>query len=98
MSRQLGTLARLGLVEHTPVSGRYRLGVRILRLANAVLGRLNLRDVARPNLEELVHQVGETATLSIPGAQRCSSTNRSRNHHAGASVLPGSRASTTSRV
>ena len=67
VSRQLGTLARLGLVEHTPASGRYRLGVRILRLANAVLGRLDLRDVARPNLEELVQQVGETATLSIPG-------------------------------
>jgi DNA-binding IclR family transcriptional regulator len=67
VSRQLGTLARLGLVEHAPASGRYRLGVRILRLANAVLGRLNLRDVARPTLEELVRQVGETATLSIPG-------------------------------
>ena len=67
VSRQLGTLARLGLVEHTPASGRYRLGVRILRLANAVLGRLDLRDVARPRLEELVHRVGETATLSIPG-------------------------------
>jgi DNA-binding IclR family transcriptional regulator len=67
VSRQLGTLTRLGLVEHAPASGRYRLGVRILRLANAVLGRLDLRDVARPNLEELVHQVGETATLSIPG-------------------------------
>ena len=67
VSRQLGTLARLGLVEHAPASGRYRLGVRILRLANAVLGRLNVRDVARPTLEELVQQVGETATLSIPG-------------------------------
>ena len=67
VSRQLGTLARLGLVEHVPASGRYRLGVRILRLANAVLGRLDLRDVARPKLEELVRQVGETATLSIPG-------------------------------
>ena len=67
VSRQLGTLARLGLVEHVPASGRYRLGVGILRLANAVLGRLDLRDVARPKLEDLVRQVGETATLSIPG-------------------------------
>lgn len=67
VSRQLGTLARLGLVEHVPATGRYRLGVRVLRLANAVLGRLDLRDVARPQLEELVHEVGETATLSIPG-------------------------------
>jgi len=67
VSRQLGTLTRLGLIEHAPSTGRYRLGVRVLRLANAVLGRLNVRDVARPQLEELVHAVGETATLSIPG-------------------------------
>ncbi len=67
VSRQLGTLARLGLVEHVPSSGRYRLGVRVLRLANAVLGRLNLRDVARPHLEALVREVGEAGTLSIPG-------------------------------
>lgn len=67
VSRQLGTLTRVGLVEHVAATGRYRLGVRVLRLANAVLGRLDLRDLARPHLEELVHQVGETATLSIPG-------------------------------
>ena len=67
VSRQLGTLTRAGLVEHVSITGRYRLGVRTLRYANAVLGRLNLRDLARPHLEELVHQVGETATLSLPG-------------------------------
>lgn len=67
VSRQLGTLARLGLVEHIPATGRYRLGVRVLGLANAVLGRLDLRDLARPSLEQLVREVGETATLSIPG-------------------------------
>src|SRR5207247_11379345 len=50
VSRQLGTLARLGLVEHAPASGRYRLGVRILRLPNAVPGRLNLRELARQTL------------------------------------------------
>ena len=67
VSRQLGTLTRVGLVEHVASTGRYRLGVRTLRYANAVLGRLNVRDVARPHLEELVHQVGEAATLGIPG-------------------------------
>ncbi len=67
VSRQLGTLTRVGLVEHVAATGRYRLGVRTLRYANAVLGRLNLRDLARPHLEKLVHAVGETATLSIPG-------------------------------
>jgi DNA-binding IclR family transcriptional regulator len=69
VSRQLGTLTRVGLVEHVAATGRYRLGVRTLRYANAVLGRLNLRDLARPHLEELVHHVGETATLSIPGEE-----------------------------
>lgn len=67
VSRQLGTLARVGLVEHAADSGRYRLGARILRLANAVLARLDVRDVARPHLEQLVRAVDETATLSIPG-------------------------------
>ncbi len=67
VSRQLGTLTRAGLVEHVTASGRYRLGVRVLRLANAVLGRLDLRDIARPHLEHLVATVGETGTLSIPG-------------------------------
>ena len=67
VSRQLGTLTRVGLVEHVAATGRYRLGVRVLRLANAVLGRLDLRDIARPHLEDLVHTVGETGTLSLPG-------------------------------
>lgn len=67
VSRQLGTLTRAGLVEHVAASGRYRLGMRTLRYANAVLGRLNVRDIARPHLEELVRQVGEAATLGIPG-------------------------------
>ncbi|MCY7301785.1 MAG: IclR family transcriptional regulator [Thermoleophilia bacterium] len=67
VSRQLGTLTRVGLVEHVTATGRYRLGVRTLSYANAVLGRLNLRALARPHLEALVHEVGETATLSIPG-------------------------------
>ena len=67
VSRQLGTLTRAGLVEHVAATGRYRLGVRTLRYANAVLGRLNVRDLARPHLEQLVDEVGEAATLAIPG-------------------------------
>lgn len=66
-SRQLGTLNRHGLVEHVEATGRYRLGVKLLRLANSVLARLDLRDLARPHLEELVRSVGEAATLSVPG-------------------------------
>jgi len=65
-SRQLGTLAASGLVERA-ASGRYRLGLRIVHLANALLARLDVREVARPHLTALVEATGETATLSVPG-------------------------------
>ncbi len=67
VSRQLGTLAAAGLVEQDVGSGRYRLGIKVVRLANAVLARLDVRNVARPQLEELVRITGETATLHVPG-------------------------------
>jgi IclR family acetate operon transcriptional repressor len=66
VSRQLGTLVEAQLVEHVPDSGRYRLGIRLVELANAVLARLDVRSIARPHLEALVAHVGETATLSVP--------------------------------
>ena len=56
-----------GFVEHVAESGRYRLGLRLLQLGNAVLARLDLREVARPHLRALVEETGETATLSAPG-------------------------------
>jgi DNA-binding IclR family transcriptional regulator len=67
VSRQLGTLAAAGLVERVAATGRYRLGLRIVHLANTILARLDVRSVARPHLEELVLRTGETATLSVPG-------------------------------
>jgi DNA-binding IclR family transcriptional regulator len=66
VSRQLGTLVEAGLVEHEPATGRYRLGVRLVALGQAVLARLDVRELARPHLEALVAEVGETATLSVP--------------------------------
>jgi IclR family acetate operon transcriptional repressor len=67
VSRLLATLVGAGFVEHVADSGRYRLGLRLLQLGNAVLARLDLREVARPHLQALVAATGETATLSAPG-------------------------------
>lgn len=67
VSRLLATLAHSGFVEHVADSGRYRLGLRLVQLGNAVLRRLDLREVARPHLLALVEATGETATLSAPG-------------------------------
>jgi DNA-binding IclR family transcriptional regulator len=67
VSRLLGTLEAARLVEQSSSGGGYRLGLRLLELGNAVVGRLDLRAIARPHLEELVQETGETATLSVPG-------------------------------
>jgi IclR family acetate operon transcriptional repressor len=67
VSRLLATLASARMVEHVTANGRYRLGPRLLQLGSLVLARLDLRDVARPHLQELVRATGETATLSAPG-------------------------------
>ncbi|HEY7197309.1 MAG TPA: IclR family transcriptional regulator [Gaiellaceae bacterium] len=67
VSRLLATLVGAGFVEHVGATGRYRLGLRLLELGNAVLGRLDLREVARPELAALAEKTGETATLSAPG-------------------------------
>jgi DNA-binding IclR family transcriptional regulator len=67
VSRLLATLAAGGYVEHVDETGRYRLGLQLLHLGNVVLARLDLRGLARPHLERLVEETGETATLSVPG-------------------------------
>jgi DNA-binding IclR family transcriptional regulator len=67
ISRILATLVSGGLVEHVPATGRYRLGIGVLRLANAVHGRLDIGALARPHLAEVASLTKETATLSVPG-------------------------------
>lgn len=67
VSRLLATLAEAGLVQQLPATGRYRLGVRLLHLADVVRANLDVRTLARPYLDELTELTGETATLSLPG-------------------------------
>ena len=67
ISRILATLVSGGLVEHVTATGRYRLGLGVVRLASAVHERLDIRLLARPHLAELASVTRETATLSVPG-------------------------------
>ena len=66
-SRLLATLERGRLVERG-AGGPYRLGLRLVALADGVLARLDVRELARPQLRALAARTGETATLSVPGA------------------------------
>ena len=65
ISRILATLTAGGLVDHVSATGRYRLGIGVVRLANSV--GLDIRSLVRPHLEELGSRIGETATLSVAG-------------------------------
>jgi IclR family acetate operon transcriptional repressor len=67
-SRLLATLEAGGMVERATGGGPYRLGLRLVALADGVLARLDARELARPRLRELVAATGETATLSVPGS------------------------------
>jgi IclR family pca regulon transcriptional regulator len=63
--RLIQTLCRLGYVIPVSTSNKYTLGPRVLNLGYAVLDGLELRDVARPYLDQLSKSIGETVNLAI---------------------------------
>jgi DNA-binding IclR family transcriptional regulator len=64
-SRLLFTLQGRGLVEHDEDSGRYRLGLALVRLGGHAEKTLDLRSIAIPQLEAVARSVKETATLGV---------------------------------
>jgi IclR family acetate operon transcriptional repressor len=64
-SRLLATLQRRGLVEQDEESGKYRLGLVVIRLAERAERTLDLRGIALPELERLARATRETVTLGI---------------------------------
>ena len=63
--RILGTLESRGYVRRDNEGARYRLGIRALEMWSAALEGLDLREVARPELQGLVAQTDEIAHLAI---------------------------------
>lgn len=63
--RILTTLLKLGYVEQNIETSKYTLGVRILQLRGAVIGKLNLAIVAMPIMKLLMNNVGETVHLAV---------------------------------
>jgi len=64
-SRLLATLERRGLVEQDDESGKYRLGLVVIRLAERAERTLDLRALAMTELEHLARQTRETASLGV---------------------------------
>jgi len=53
VSRLTYTLTKLGYLTHVEEAGKYALGTATLSLASAMLGRLDIRKLARPMMQEL---------------------------------------------
>ena len=64
-SRLLATLESEGFVERVPDSEKYRLGLKLLRLAGQTPRFSDLRSIALPLLRELAERSGETVNLAV---------------------------------
>jgi IclR family transcriptional regulator, KDG regulon repressor len=62
--RFLQTLTHQGMLSYDPDRGTYALGVRLVRLAHAAWAQSSLAPIARPYLDELAAETGETIHLA----------------------------------
>ena len=70
-SRLLATLERRGLVEQDEGTGKYRLGLAVIRLAERAERTLDLRAIALPELERLARTTRETVSLGVVEGDSC---------------------------
>jgi DNA-binding IclR family transcriptional regulator len=63
ISRLTYTLSRLGYLSHDRETGRYRLGPGALSLGYASLSNLDVRQTARPLMQELAEYAGASVAL-----------------------------------
>jgi DNA-binding IclR family transcriptional regulator len=64
-SRLLATLQLRGLVSQDHESGKYRLGLALVRLGGQAEKALDLRAIAMPELDSVARSVKETTTLGV---------------------------------
>ena len=63
--RILATLEQRGYVRRVPENGKYQLGMNLVHLGQSALGRIDLRSIARPVLEDLHRRFNETVNLGV---------------------------------
>jgi len=63
VSRLTATLTKLGYLIQVEENGRYRLGVATLSLGSAMLARLDVRQTARPLMQQLASATRSTLSL-----------------------------------
>ena len=63
--RLLGLLACEGMVEADSARHRYRPGLEYYRLAALIMGRMDVAELARPIMDRVVAECGETCVLGL---------------------------------
>jgi IclR family KDG regulon transcriptional repressor len=63
--RLLVTLEQHRFLQKNPDNAKYRLGWRLFELGTLAVSRVEIHSMARPHLEVLVKQTGETAHLGV---------------------------------
>lgn len=63
--RLLASLERAGYVVQDPQTAQYRLGLKVLDLAQALLPHLDVRAQALPVMQQLMARTGETVHLGV---------------------------------
>jgi len=61
--RLVTILERHRIIERDARTGHYHLGLRLFELGTIAIGRFNIRERARPHLEQLLYEVDETVHL-----------------------------------
>jgi len=65
VARLAGTLAKLGYLRYDESLGKYSLGTGVLSLGYAMLSNLDIRDLARPLMQELAEYAGCSVALGV---------------------------------
>lgn len=63
--RIVSTLETIGYLERDDITRRYRPGLKVLNLGFTALTSLDVRQAARPYLERLSRQLGETVSIGV---------------------------------
>jgi PcaR/PcaU/PobR family beta-ketoadipate pathway transcriptional regulator len=77
--RVLSTLEAMQYLEQDPATRQYRPGLKVLQLGFTAINTLEIRQIARPYLEKLSLEVGETVSLAALDGFRTIYMDRIRN-------------------
>lgn len=61
----VSSLRELGLVEQSPLDGKYSLGLHLFELGCAVTETWDVTSIAKPYLQNIAQRIGETAFIAV---------------------------------